>query len=61
MLHELGHALGLSHVGETRELMYPTMLDRRHSNYKSGDERGLNKVGRKLGCIPGTTSMWPQI
>lgn len=61
LLHELGHALGLDHVGSTNELMYPVMLSRENSNYKDGDELGLLKVGKRLGCIPGTTTWWPQI
>jgi len=61
LLHELGHALGLDHVGSTNELMYPTMLRREHSNYKAGDSQGLVKVGRRLGCIPGASNAWRQI
>jgi len=61
LLHELGHALGLGHVGTTSELMYPTMLNRQHSNYKTGDSQGLVKVGRRLGCIAGADLVWPQI
>jgi len=61
LLHELGHALGLGHVGRTSELMYPTILSRRHSNYKTGDEQGLAKLGRRVGCIPGASVHWPQI
>ena len=61
LLHELGHALGLGHVGTTGELMYPTMLNRQHSNYKDGDSRGLVKVGRRQGCIAGANDIWPQI
>lgn len=61
LLHELGHAIGLDHVGSTNELMYPTMLRREHSNYKRGDSMGLHRLGRRLGCIPGTKSVWPQI
>jgi hypothetical protein len=61
LLHELGHAMGLGHVGTTREIMYPTMLDRSFSMYKSGDRTGLKKVGRPLGCIEGATQAWPQI
>lgn len=61
LLHEIGHSLGLGHVGTTREIMYPTMLSRQHSSYKSGDERGLTKVGRRQGCIKGADSIWPQI
>lgn len=61
LLHELGHALGLGHVGRTSELMYPTILNRRHSNYKSGDEQGLVKLGRRVGCISGANQIWSQI
>lgn len=61
LLHELGHAIGLDHVGSTSQLMYPTMLRREHSNYKSGDQVGLHKVGKGLGCIPGANAAWPQI
>jgi hypothetical protein len=61
LLHEIGHAMGLGHVGTTHEIMYPTMLDRSHSNYKDGDRTGLRKVGRPLGCIAGATDAWPQI
>jgi hypothetical protein len=61
LLHEIGHAMGLEHVGTTHEIMYPTMLNRSHSNYKDGDRTGLKKVGRPLGCIAGATDAWPQI
>lgn len=61
LLHEIGHATGLGHVGTTRELMYPTMLERRSSTYQDGDREGLSRVGRTLGCIPGATKAWPQI
>lgn len=61
LLHEIGHAVGLGHVGTTSELMYPTMLDRRASKYKDGDRTGLTRVGRSLGCIPGASDVWPQI
>ncbi len=61
LLHEVGHALGLGHVGNTGELMYPTILNRRHSNYKPGDSRGLSRVGRRLGCIADANTIWGQI
>ena len=58
LLHEIGHALGLNHVGNTNELMYPTMLNRRSSRYKNGDEDGLTRLGRHAGCIGVTDSIW---
>ena len=58
LLHEVGHALGLNHVGATDELMYPTMLRRSHSSYKDGDQRGLSKLGRNAGCIGVTDAVW---
>ena len=61
LLHEIGHAVGLGHVGTTKEIMYPTMLSREYSRYKEGDRTGLSRVGRPLGCIPGASDAWPQI
>ena len=61
LLHEIGQAVCLGHVGTTSEIMYPTMLERGSSNYKSGDRTGLAKVGRSLGCIKGASEFWPQI
>jgi hypothetical protein len=61
LLHEIGHSLGLDHVGSTSELMYPQMLDRASSGYKSGDRTGLKKLGESNGCIPGTGQVWKQI
>ncbi|MFZ0325438.1 MAG: matrixin family metalloprotease [Actinomycetes bacterium] len=58
LLHEIGHAVGLNHVGSTDELMYPTMLRRAASTYKFGDKRGLSKVGRSAGCLDVTDSIW---
>lgn len=58
LLHEVGHALGLNHVGSTRQIMYPTMLDRRSSSYKYGDGLGLDKLGRPAGCLNVPPSVW---
>lgn len=61
LLHEVGHALGLNHVGNTAEIMYPTMLRRSSSSYKFGDRAGLHRVGRPAGCIGVTSDIWPPL
>jgi hypothetical protein len=61
LMHEIGHALGLNHVGNTAELMYPTMLQRSRSSYKVGDKAGLRHVGRVAGCIGVTPDIWPPL
>jgi hypothetical protein len=49
-LHELGHAMGLAHVGDTRQLM-ATVLPRAATDLQNGDRAGLVKVGRPAGCV----------
>jgi hypothetical protein len=61
LMHEIGHALGLNHVGRTAELMYPTMLQRSRTSYKDGDRAGLRHVGRPAGCIGVTPDIWPPL
>lgn len=51
LIHELGHTVGLNHVGTTAQIMYPYMIKRSSANYQSGDRTGLAKVGRPAGCI----------
>jgi hypothetical protein len=50
LLHELGHMMGLAHVGNTAELMYP-VLSRSLTDLQYGDRQGLYKLGRSAGCI----------
>jgi hypothetical protein len=50
LLHELGHAMGLDHVGNSHQLMYP-VLQRKLYGLQSGDLTGLSKLGRPSGCI----------
>ena len=49
-LHELGHAMGLAHVEDTRQLM-ATVLPRSVADLQHGDRAGLVKVGRPAGCV----------
>ncbi|MFN8076502.1 MAG: matrixin family metalloprotease [Kineosporiaceae bacterium] len=54
LMHELGHVVGLEHVDDSRQLMYPTMTSV-HS-YSPGDLSGLRQVGRRTrtaaDCLP---------
>lgn len=46
LLHELGHAVGLSHVEDQSQLMFPSTWPGTADQYQSGDRAGLAKVGR---------------
>jgi hypothetical protein len=49
-LHEISHAMGLSHVGSTSQIMYPMLL-RKYRELQSGDRAGLYRLGRSQGCV----------
>jgi Matrixin len=49
VLHELGHLVGLDHVGDPRQLMYPT--DAGVFDFAAGDLTGLAALGRGA-CVP---------
>jgi hypothetical protein len=50
LLHELGHVVGLGHVSEQSELMYPATTDG-PSRLGTGDRLGLMSVGGLAGCL----------
>lgn len=50
LLHELGHLVGLDHVDDRSQLMYPTAVFGT-ARYSPGDLRGLAAVGATGGCL----------
>lgn len=51
LMHELGHAVGLGHTGDQREVMFPVLSSASHAAWGPGDLHGLAKVGTQAGCI----------
>lgn len=51
LLHELGHAAGLEHVGTKTQIMYPVVGSWSRAGYHSGDVAGLRLVGAAAGCM----------
>jgi hypothetical protein len=48
-LHELAHAVGLGHVLDPTQVMYPQTTNS-ESQYGAGDRAGLAALGRPAGC-----------
>jgi hypothetical protein len=61
ILHEIGHSLGLLHVGSTSQTMYPTVLRRSTTGYNSGDRAGLAKLGMASGCVSSPSWVWTDL
>ncbi len=58
MLHEVGHVVGLDHVGDRRLVMYPTVgggTNRFRDRFNRGDLTGLVKLGAGAGGCTGET------
>ena len=56
LLHELGHAVGLNHVGTRSQLMYPVIGSWTRGYYHAGDLTGLRRIGRPAGCMSSIAS-----
>ena len=54
LMHELGHAVGLQHVSDPKQLMYPTLMRTTPNGYAAGDRTGLSRLGRNSGCLSTT-------
>jgi hypothetical protein len=50
-LHEIGHAVGLDHPRDDRQIMSSGAYDL-PVRYQSGDLAGLARLGRQAGCAP---------
>lgn len=60
MIHELGHLLGLGHVGSPQEVMYDDLgVQRGRAEFHSGDLAGLRALGREAGCLTTPPSPTP--
>ena len=55
LLHEIGHAMGLSHSGASEQMMY-AYLTRTAARFGRGDLHGLEARGSKLGCVRATSA-----
>ncbi|MEM9514830.1 MAG: hypothetical protein AAGA42_08220 [Actinomycetota bacterium] len=50
--HEIGHLVGLAHVSDPRELMFPEEIGT--TEFGPGDREGLWRLGAAQGCFPST-------
>ena len=50
LLHELAHAVGLGHVRDPTQVMFPQTTNS-ESQYGAGDRAGLTALGRSAGCL----------
>jgi hypothetical protein len=51
LLHELGHAVGMNHVGDATQVMNPAVSSNGPTTYGAGDLAGLWQLGAAQGCV----------
>jgi hypothetical protein len=51
LMHELGHAVGLGHAHDERDVMFPVITTASRAQWGPGDLAGLALVGKGAGCI----------
>lgn len=56
LIHEIGHTMGMSHVGEKRQMMYPYLTSGK-ARLGRGDITGMQKRGARLGCLTQTPAL----
>jgi len=50
LIHEFGHAMGLDHVGDAGQIMFPSLTS--ITSLRNGDKQGLWRVGAAQACTP---------
>ena len=58
LLHELAHVMGLGHVAENKQLMYPSIQPSTIGRFEAGDLAGLSDQGAMNGCLPTVGTRW---
>jgi hypothetical protein len=51
LLHEIGHVVGLAHVTDPSQVMYPVAGPGAPTSYGAGDLAGLHRLGQAEGCL----------
>ena len=51
LLHEIGHIMGIAHVSDQTQIMYPAVHPGGPTDYGDGDRAGLRIVGAVSGCL----------